>query len=79
VVTVESATRAYSRISPERYEDEDELLDAVRDLYSRHGIEALATPFLERQRFNLYARLLAAGIKQPILLERLGLAAEYAA
>lgn len=78
MATVESASRAYSGISPERYANVDELLDAVRDLYRRNGIQALATPFLERRRFNLYARLLAAGIKQPVLLDRLGLTQEYA-
>ncbi len=79
MATVESVVRSYSGISPERYADMDELLDAVRNLYRRDGIKALATPFLERQRFNLYARLLAAGIKQPVLLDRLGLTGEYTA
>jgi hypothetical protein len=78
VATVESATRAYSRISPDRYADVEGLLDAVRALYRSYGIEALATPFLECQRFNLYQCLLAAGVGQAALLDRLGLTVEYA-
>ena len=78
MATVESATRPYSHLSPDRYADVEGLLDAVRALYRSHGIEALATPFLERQRFNLYQRLLAAGVGQKALLHRLGLTEEYA-
>jgi hypothetical protein len=83
--TAQEASEAYARaaaklrpsIDPAR--ERNKLLDAVRELYRLHGFKALATPFLERQRFNLYARLLAAGIKQPVLLDRLGLTGEYAA
>ena len=79
MATVESSGQPYSRINPARYADQEALLNAARDLYRRHGIEALATHFLERQRFNLYHRLLAAGFKQAVLLERLGLTEEYTA
>lgn len=80
---IEARTRlesagSYSHLSAGPYASLDELLDVVRDLYRCHGVRALATPFLERQRFNLYQRLLAAGIGQAALLNRLGLAEEYA-
>jgi hypothetical protein len=57
----------------------ERLLEIVRELYRLHGIKALATPFLEKQRPALYPRLLAAGLMQPELLARLGLADQYAA
>lgn len=54
------------------------LLDCVRELYRAHGIKALSTPFLEKQRNALYPRLLAAGLKQEKLLKELRLTEEYA-
>ncbi|HEY4941006.1 MAG TPA: hypothetical protein VII56_06230 [Rhizomicrobium sp.] len=77
MTTAESAAGSYSHLSPGPYANAEALLDVVRALYCRHGIAALATPFLERQRFNLYQRLLGAGIGQAALLDRLGLAEEY--
>ena len=56
-----------------------ELIATVRRLYEAHGIQALSTSFLERQRSKLYHRLLSAGLTQTVLLGELGLAAEYAA
>jgi hypothetical protein len=53
------------------------LLETVRSLYDANGIQALSTPFLEKQSASLYHRLLAAGLKQPELLKELGLTEEY--
>jgi hypothetical protein len=55
------------------------LLETVRQLYAVHGIVALSTPFLEKQKSSLYAKLLAVGLKQPFLLAEFDLAEEYAA
>ncbi len=57
----------------------NELLYAVRQLYDLHGIKALSTPFLEKQKSRLYHRLRTAGLNQPTLLAQLGLTEEYAA
>lgn len=56
-----------------------ELIATVRGLYETHGIQALSTPFLERQKSKLYHRLLGSGLKQTVLLDELGLTAEYKA
>jgi hypothetical protein len=77
VLKTESTARTYSSLSPKPFMTRDELLRTVRHLYRQHGIAALATPFLEKQRFSFYQRLLAAGLKQPVLLAELGLADEY--
>jgi hypothetical protein len=57
----------------------DALLAIMRGLHAAHGIKALSTPFLEKQKDALYPRLLAAGLKQKTLLAAMGLAEEYAA
>jgi hypothetical protein len=59
------------------YSTREELLAVLRTLYEVHGIKALSTPFLEKER--LYARLLAADLYQPAYLEALGLSEEYTA
>jgi hypothetical protein len=68
------ASPAVSKVVPSTRE---ELLAVLRTLYEVHGVEALSTPFLEKQR--VYARLLAVGLYQADYLEALGLAEEYAA
>jgi hypothetical protein len=60
-------------------EQRAELLTVVRLLYEQHGIQALATPFLEKQLGALYTRLRAVGLKQAELLAELGLTEAYAA
>lgn len=86
--TAEEAHAAYTRAIRELYgknepPDSGEvriaLIDTVKRLYDVHGIRALSTPFLEKQKERLYHRLLAAGLKQTLLLEELGLTDEYAA
>ena len=53
------------------------LLETLRERYEEHGIEAVSTPYLEKTR--LYYRLRAANMTHAVLLEELGLTAEYAA
>jgi hypothetical protein len=60
------------------WSERDSLLDRVRTLYAQQGIQALSTPFLDKQKDALYPRLLAAGLKQAALLEVLGRTGEYA-
>ena len=54
-----------------------DVLDAIRELYAKHGIKALSTPILEEAR--LYHRLRAANISHATLLEKLGFTSEYKA
>jgi hypothetical protein len=65
------------KIPPNKTGIRQQLLKHVRQLYADHGIMAVSTPFLEKQRGKLYARLLAAGLYQPALLAELGLVEEY--
>jgi len=51
------------------------LLERLRELYATHGCKALSTDFLAKDR--LYARLLAAGLKQADYLAALGLEEEF--
>lgn len=82
--TTEAASAAYRHAKDERERDrirpdysEVALLQRASELYRVHGIQALATPFLEKD--GLYHRLLNAKLPQPVLLEKLGLTAEFAA
>lgn len=75
----ESLHSPFLTLSQEWLADNRQLLEIVRGLHRRHGIQALATPFLEKQPDRLYHRLLGAGFKQPVLLAALGLTGEYAA
>jgi hypothetical protein len=64
-------------VRPSIEQEQPELLAIVQRLYEEHGVEALATPFLEKQTGALYHRLLAARLKQPVLLVKLGLSDVY--
>ncbi len=83
--TPEEAGKAYaleaSKLRPtfDPAQERDTLLAAVRELYGQHGIKALSTRFLYKQRGNLGVRLCKAGLKQPALLAELGLTEEFAA
>ncbi len=82
--SAEEAHLAYIRTAAQLREGKtaptrQDLLDTVKGLYEAHGIRALFTPFLEKQKSALYPRLLAAGLNQSVLLGALGLTEEYAA
>lgn len=53
----------------------EDLLQRLRELYATHGCKALSTDFLAKE--CLYARLLAAGLKQADYLAALGLVEEF--
>jgi hypothetical protein len=82
--TAEEASAAYVRAAGDLdgefdpVVERDNLLSSVRSLCETHGLKALSTPFLEKQRDALYPRLLAAGLKQKELLHALNLTEEYA-
>jgi hypothetical protein len=85
--TAEKASAAYNRVAANLDGDQRRfdpiaerrnLLSTVRGLYAMHGIKALSTLFLDKQRGKLYAHLLAADLNQTVLLATLGLTEEYA-
>jgi hypothetical protein len=82
--SAEEAHEAYERVAAklrppiDPTQEREQLLARVRTLYDAHGVSALCTPFLEKQPENLYIKLLKTGLKQPVLLAKLGLADEYA-
>jgi hypothetical protein len=64
----------------QRFNDmsDDELIDFCRGLYAKHGISALAFGALKTHP-TLYTTLYHRGLRQAVLLERLGLIEEYRA
>jgi hypothetical protein len=85
--TAEAASEAYQQAQRELRplerqatpeEIRAELLAEVRRLYDLHGMKALSTTFLEKQKGALYHKLLAAGLGQSEYLSELGLAQAFA-
>src|SRR5580704_8869470 len=85
--TAEAASEAYQQAQQELRplkrqatpeEIRAELLAEVRQLYDLHGMKALSTTFLEKQKGALYPKLLAAGLGQPEYLSGLGLVQAFA-
>jgi len=79
--TAEEAHAAYigaaARLSVDRPDPRLVVLDAVRALYTEHGPEALATPFLAKAGIAP-KRLRGVGLKHADLIEQLDLTDKYA-